>query len=233
MNKFQLTVMAGAVLNFALLLLFPPFDRFPLGRGTSTFDAFYPLFAAPPTGVINTGLLYIEIMVVSLNAALGWLMMQGVPENPVRPRVRWQSALQWLVIADLLLILLFPPFEVRPLSPLGMNSFDGFRFAPTGSVQQGIFLPLLFLELLLLAVNAAAFWLAFGMVSGGAGEIRPAQAAASLAPAPVTRPAPRSFGADGQYGRAKRDRRVNQNPGYSGPERRHNKERRRSPPRAA
>jgi len=227
MNKFQLTVIVGAVINLALALLFPPFDRYPLGRGMAAFDAFYPLMAAPPAGFINTGLLYIEIMAVAFNAALAWLMLQGSAEDPAQPRTRPQSVLQVLVFADLLLILLFPPFEARSLSSFGMNSFDGFGFALAGNIQQGIFLPLLFLELLLLALNAAACWLAFGMLSGGEADAGRIQAAA--APAAAPRSQPQSDGTGRQFGRAKSARRVKQDPAYAGPERRKLKDRRRNP----
>jgi hypothetical protein len=230
MNKFQITVVAGAAINLAVVLLLPPFDNHPLGRGISSFDAFYPVFSAPPSGTINTGLLYFEIIAVLLNAALAWLLLQNRPEQPGRPRTRWQSVVQWLAVADLLLILLFPPFETRSLSSLGVNYFDGFGFALTGSVQQSVFLPLLLLELFLLAINASSHWLAFGMLSGGQDEINGMQANSTVA---MTRArSPNAVGA-AQFGRAKRDRRVNQNPGYSGPERRHNKDRRQKPAGAA
>lgn len=221
-NKFQSTVLIAALANLALLLLFPPFDSQPLGRmGPANFDAFYPAFDVPANGTLNSGLLYLEIFPVLINAALAWLLLQGAPS---RPRVRWQSVLQWLVIADLLLILLFPPFETQPLAArVGDRAFEGFRFALSGNVQRGIFLPLLFMELLLLALNAAALWLAFGLVARGDetnGAESPAVpeplAAASAAPGPDS----------GQIGRSGRDRRLRQNPHYGNAERRRGSERR-------
>jgi len=139
MNKFQLTVLIAALANLALQLFFPPFDSQSLWRmGPASFDAFYPAFDAPVTATLNSGLLYLEIFTALINAVLAWLLLQDAPEQPSRPRVRWQNVLQWLVIANLLLILLFPPFESRP-----DRVFEGFKFALSGSVQRGIFLPFL------------------------------------------------------------------------------------------
>jgi len=218
MNKFQLTVLIGALANLALLLLFPPFNNQSLLRaGPASFDAFYPAFDAPVNATLNSGLLYLEIFFVLVNAVLAWLLLQGAPQEPSRPRVRWQSVLQWLVIANLLLILLFPPFETQP-----DRAFEGFRFALSGSVQRGIFLPFLFLELFLLALDAAVLWLAFGLVArsdgaDGAEFAGPESfAEASAAPGPDR----------SQIGRSDRDRREGPDPHFGGPERRSGAERR-------
>ena len=219
MNRFQLTVLIAALANLALLLLFPPFNSQSLFRvGPASFDAFYPAFDAPVNATLNSGLLYLEIFFVLINAVLAWLLLQAAPQQPSSPRVRWQNVLQWLVIANLLLILLFPPFETQP-----DRAFEGFRFALSGSVQRGIFLPFLFLELFLLALDAAALWLAFGLVARwdeANGAESPAEpesfAAASVAPGPEK----------SQIGRSDRDRRQGLDPRFGGPERRSGSERR-------
>jgi hypothetical protein len=214
-NNFQLTVLIAALANLAMLLLFPPFDSQPLGLlGAATFDAFYPVFDWPVKGTINSGMLYLEVFAVLVNATLAWLLLQGTPQRPSVPRFRWQSVLQWLVVADLLLVLLLPPFETRPLEArLGERAFEGFAFVLSGSVQRGIFVPLLFMELLLLALNATALWLAFGLVDRGG--------AASGAESPGA-PGPEG----GQIGRSGVDRRQRPDPGYRGPERRRGGDRR-------
>jgi hypothetical protein len=82
--------------------------------------------------------------------------------------------LQRLVIANLALILLFPPFETQPLAArIGDRPFEGFRFALGGNVQRGSFLPLLYLERLLLALIATSLWLAFGLVARN--DVAPAE----------------------------------------------------------
>lgn len=227
MNKFQMTVLIAALADLALMLFFPPYDTLPLGRaGPPSFEAFYPTFGAPPNGRVDTGLLYLEMFALFVNAAVAWLLLQDTREEPYRPRMRWQSVLQWLVIADLLLILLFPPFETQPLAArIGDRAFEGFRFALSGNVQSGIFLPLLFLELLLLALNAATLWLAFGLVarSDAAAAEDPQEAPASPVAAESAEPGLEA----GQVGRSGRDRRVRQDPHYDGPERRRSGDRRR------
>ena len=209
MNKFQLTVLITAMANLALLLLFPPFDSQPLGRvGLPTFDAFYPVFDWPARGTLNSGLLYLEIFSVLFNATLAWILLQGTRHEPSRPRFRWQSVLQWMVIANLLLVLMFPPFETQSLEArMGERAFEGFRFVLSGSVQRGIFLPLLFMELLLLALNATAAWLAFELVARGD------ETDGTESPG-----APGLEG--GQIGRSGSDRRQSRDPRYDGPERR-------------
>jgi len=219
MNKFQLTVLIAAVANLALMLVFPPFNSQSLLRaGPASFDAFYPAFDAPINATLNSGLLYLEIFFVLVNAVLAWLLLQGAPQEPSRPRVRWQSVLQWLVIANLLLILLFPPFETQP-----DRAFEGFRFALSGSVQRGIFLPFLFLELFLLALDSAVLWLAFGVVarSDGASDAGFSGEPGSFAEESAE-PAPDRS----QIGRSDRDRREGPDPHFGGPERRSGIERR-------
>src|SRR5882762_6343540 len=222
MNKFQLTVLIAALANLALMLMFPPFNSQSLWRaGPASFNAFYPAFDAPVNATLNSGLLYLEIFFVLVNAVLAWLLLQGAPEQPSRPRVRWQSVLQWLIVANLLLILLFPPFETQP-----DRAFEGFRFALSGSVQRGIFLPFLFLELFLLALDAAVLWLAFGLVARwdeANGATFPAEPE-SFADAGAAAGPDRS-----QIGRSDRDRRQGPDPTFGGPERRSGSERRKRP----
>jgi hypothetical protein len=218
MNKFQLTVLIAALANLALMLIFPPFNSQSLFRvGPASFDAFYPAFDAPVSATLNSGLLYLEIFFVLVNAVLAWVLLQGAPQQPSRPRVRWQNVLQWLIIANLLVILLFPPFETQP-----DRAFEGFRFALSGSVQRGIFLPFLFLELFLLALDAAALWLAFGFVArwdeadGAQSAVPESIAEADAAPDPDR----------SEIGRSDRDRRQGEDPHFGGPERRRGIERR-------
>jgi hypothetical protein len=221
MNKFQVTVLIAALANLALMLIFPPFNSQSMLRaGPASFDAFYPVFDVPVSATLNSGLLYLEIFFVLVNAVLAWLLLQGAPQQPFRPRVRWQSVLQWLVVANLLLILLFPPFETQP-----DRAFEGFRFALGGSVQRGIFLPFLFLELFLLALDAAALWLVFGLVA----RLGEANGAESTAEPESFAEAGMAPGPDSRIGRSDRDRRQGQDPEFPGPERRGGTERRKGP----
>lgn len=210
MNKFQLTVLIAAMANLALLLLFPPYDSRPAGLlGQAGFDSFYFIFDAPANGIVNTGLLYLETLPVLVNAALAWLFLEGAPQRSSSPRVPWQRVLQWLVAADVLLIVLFPPFETRPLAAaFGDRALEGFDFVLSGGIQRGIFLPLLYMELSLLAVNTAALWLAFLLVA------RRYEASAARESEKA------------ELGRSGHDRRQHQDPRYDGRERRSGVDRR-------
>ena len=134
---------------------------------------------------------------------------------------KFQLTVLIAALANLALMLLFPPFETQP-----DRAFEGFRFALSGSVQRGIFLPFLFLELFLLALDAAALWLAFGFVARwdeANGAEFPAEpesfAAASVAPGPER----------SQIGRSDRDRRQDRDRRFDGPELRRGIERRKRP----
>ena len=82
MNKFQLTVLIAALANLALMLIFPPFNGQSLLRaGPASFDAFYPAFDAPANATRNSGLLYLEIFSVLVNAVLAWLLLQSAPQE--------------------------------------------------------------------------------------------------------------------------------------------------------
>jgi len=218
MNKFQLTVLIAALANLALMLIFPPFNSQSLFRaGPASFDAFYLVSDAPANAALNSGLLYLEVFFVLVNAVLAWVLLQGAPQQPSRPRVRWQNVLQWLIIANLLLILLFPPFETQP-----ERVFEGFRFALGGNVQRGIFLPFLFLELFLLALDAAALWLAFGLVA----RWDEAYGAESAVPESIAESGAASDPDRSQIGRSDHDRRQGPDPHFGGAERRRGIERR-------
>jgi len=45
-----------------------------LRAGPASFDAFYPAFDAPVNATLNSGLLYLEIFSVLVNAVLAWLV---------------------------------------------------------------------------------------------------------------------------------------------------------------
>src|SRR6266850_248963 len=130
---------------------------------------------------------------------------------------KFQLTVLLAALANLALILVFPPFETQP-----DRAFEGFRFALSGSVQRGVFLPFLFLELFLLALDAAALWLAFGFVArwdeadGAESAVPESIAEAGAAPDPDR----------SQIGRSDRDRRQGEDPHFGGPERRRGIERR-------
>jgi hypothetical protein len=161
MNRYQKIVLGGAFANAVVLMLFPPFDVETLARAAPVFDAFYPVFSAPPNRTINGNLLYLALFAVVGNAGLAWLALLGGREG--LPRITPRNLVMVLGFLNLLAGFLFPPYEAVPLAGrLGGGSFDGFGFALAESARRRIFVPLLYIEVLYVLINACAFWLALG-----------------------------------------------------------------------
>lgn len=72
-----------AVLNLALILLFPPFEPYnSLQRNVGpTFDSFYFIFGDRSQRPLYTPLLQLEIMWVTINALALWLLFNSVKRN--------------------------------------------------------------------------------------------------------------------------------------------------------
>ncbi len=160
MNRYQKIVLAGAFANAVVLMLFPPFDVETLMRAAPVFDAFYPLFSAPPHRTINGNLLYLSLFAVVGNAGIAWLALLGGREG--RPRITPRNLVMVLGFLNLLAVFLFPPYEAVPIGRLGGGTFDGFAFVLAESARRRIFVPLLYIEVLYVLINACAFWLALG-----------------------------------------------------------------------
>lgn len=75
---------------------------------------------------------------------------------------KYQRLIITVVIIDLIVILLFPPFVERSLAKNAFPSFDGFYFLLSELGHRPIDKPLLSLELLWIAVNALSAWLLLG-----------------------------------------------------------------------
>jgi hypothetical protein len=159
LNRLQAVVLAVAAANIAVVLLFPPYDALSINRaGGQSFDAFHFVFERQLNKVINTDLLMLGLYWVLANAALGWLLLRhhGTGEPLMAPR----SAVIALALANLALIVLFPPFE-NYASTLRFTGtyFDGFYFLFGDKWHRRIYLPLLYMEVLWLLINAAVLWL--------------------------------------------------------------------------
>ena len=159
MNRSQKIVIAGALANMGVMALFPPYDVESLMRGTAVFDAFHPVFAAPANGLVNANLLYFGLCALFGNAALAWLLLASRKDG--RPWIDPGNLVVLMAFANLMIVFLFPPYETVPVSGrFGGGSFDGFYFALGGTVRRTIFLPLLYIEVMYVLINACAFWLA-------------------------------------------------------------------------
>ena len=164
--KIALRVALFLVLgNLALLLAFPPFDYVSLERnGIPTFDGFYYAFGAHPNRIVNGNFLALEIIVVLVNACICLLLLRD-PAAPQRPRLvgnRRQQAVLLLVAVNLVIVLLFPPFEYyAAISKAALPSFEGFYFVFADHSQRQIVTPILYIEVALILINGGLFWLLF------------------------------------------------------------------------
>lgn len=160
MNRARRVLTVVAAVNITVMLLVPPCDSLTIGRGSlPSFDAYYPIFDTHPRRFINADLLFIQISWVMANYLAAFVIAA-----PGRNLGRFRNIAGWaLVLANAGLILLFPPFEnYSSASRVVASHFEGFYFAFGDRAQRPLFLPLLYLELMVLALNAAVLQLALG-----------------------------------------------------------------------
>ena len=160
MNRSQTTVLILVSVNVVLMLLFPPYDSIVIGRGTPTFDAFYFVLDRQYNKVVNTDLLFLELGWILLNGSFGWLMLKShVSTSAIMSR---RTAIIWLAVVNLVLIVLFPPFEnYTSSSRFSGTYFDSFYFLFGDKWQRHIYVPLLYLEVMVVLINAGLLWLMF------------------------------------------------------------------------
>ena len=161
MNRSQGLLLAVALADVAIMLLFPPYDSLGIWRGgTATFDAFYFVFDRHYNRFVNANLLFIELYWLLANAALGWLLLRNYREGGgIMSR---RSATLWLAAANLALFFLFPPFEnYGSTTRMSGTWFDGFYFVFGDKWQRRFYVPLLYFEVLIVLINSAVLWLLF------------------------------------------------------------------------
>lgn len=164
MNRSQGLALALLALNLALVLLFPPHDYLSLQRGNiPTFDGFYWVLSKPANRIINRDFLMLEVLVITINAAIAWLLLR-TPDLRGRRRGgnRAQRTVLWLVAVNLVLVLLFPPFEnYQALTKAVLPTFDGFYFVFGDNSKRLIVTAILYIEVTLVLINGALAWLFF------------------------------------------------------------------------
>jgi hypothetical protein len=164
MNNGQKIVLGIAAANLALILLFPPFDQYSIANSkVPIFAGFYFLSAPPQYGVMNTSMLLLEAFVVLINAAIGWLLLRDSPRpRPPERRLGYQNAALIFAGVNLVVILLFPPFEsIFSLTNAAIPTFEGFYFVFDRRPNHTIVTTLLYLEVIFILVNSAIAWLIF------------------------------------------------------------------------
>jgi hypothetical protein len=238
MNKYQRVIVIVAAANVALMLLFPPFLDNPLRRGVlPNFDGFYPLLTHFGHKRIHNPLLTMEIMFVVINALLAWLLLDRKPAQGKPSEIRYMRAIVLFLVANLVVLLCFPPFETySSLLKNDAGGFDGFYFVAGDKRHRNFFVPLLYLEITLVVINALVVWLCFNAVRRGEllAKERIIELAHSLPPeelAEITKtlgytPIPGAGPQHAAHLGAGPDRRKYQDPRYRGPERRKGGDRR-------
>ncbi|PKO83796.1 MAG: hypothetical protein CVU17_06860 [Betaproteobacteria bacterium HGW-Betaproteobacteria-11] len=165
MNRAQRLALLVAAVNLALALAFPPHDYFSLQRGNiPTFDGFYFALRQAPNRVVNADFLTLEIIVILINAAIAWLLLRN---TPARARKlpggnRLQRRILVLIALNLIVILLFPPFEnFASISKAVLPSFEGFYFVFGDNSQRQLVASILYIEVTLVLINGGLLWLLF------------------------------------------------------------------------
>jgi len=161
MNRPQSIALGVAAVNLAVILLFPPFDEYVVGNlNVPIFGGFRWLLAGGARTVVNQSLLYLEVIVVLVNGAIAWLLLRDKPATPTRRRFSYQYAVLIGIAVNLVLIVLFPPFEnAYAVTGAALPSFEGFYFVFARNPHHTIVATILYLEGALVLVNGALLWL--------------------------------------------------------------------------
>lgn len=160
MNKYQTVTVLVAAINLMLMMLFPPYDYLSAHNNVPNFDGFLLVFGEHPNREINNNFLSIEIFIVLANAAIAALLLTD------RARLRRRLDRQHLVLLgvalNLLLALLFPPFQDNyTASQALLPSFDGFYFVFGDNSSRVLIAAVLWVEVAFILVNGAMLWLLF------------------------------------------------------------------------
>jgi hypothetical protein len=164
-NQYQKVIVVVAALNIVLLLMFPPVLGTSILRSAGHgFDSFMPLYQVLGKRQIYWDLLTIEIIFIAINALAAWLVMQHSGEKPGR-RVAFDHGLLIFGAMDLALIFCFPPFQqYSTLIRVEMPRFDGFYFLLGDKMQRHFYVPLLYLECMVILVDLLLLYLMFNIV---------------------------------------------------------------------
>lgn len=165
MNTAQRYALLVAAANLVLVLLFPPYDYVSILLGNiPTFDGFYFVLASEPHRVINSSFLALELIVVLTNAGIATLLLRSAPGARTRSAGgnSMQRAVLGLVAVNLLVAVLFPPFEnFSAITKASLPTFEGFAFVFGDNPMRQIVTPILYIEVALILVNGALLWLLF------------------------------------------------------------------------
>jgi hypothetical protein len=163
MNRRHAIALAIAAANIVLIMLFPPFDIYSIAKTqVPVFAGFYFYPGRNQYMVVNMSLLLLELFVVLINAAIAWLLLRTAKIKITRRRISLQNATLLVVAVNLVVIVLFPPFDsVFALSKASIPTFEGFYFVFARQANHVIVTAILYIEVFFVLANGALFWLIF------------------------------------------------------------------------
>lgn len=164
MNHKQKIALIAGVINLIVLLLFPPIDSSSSTDARALeFSGFNFVLTLGVNEVVNGNMLFLEVMVLLVNMAIAWLLLQDIKKSAgVKGRINFQNAILLIVAINLTVILLFPPFEyVYAVTKAILPTFQGFYFIFAAGPMLTIVTPLLYLEVMFVLFNGAIFWFLF------------------------------------------------------------------------
>src|ERR1700690_2252779 len=161
MNKYQAVMLITAALNLLLILLFPPYDCVSYTHhNVPNFDGFLFAFGHHPNNAVNNSFLCIEVVIVLISTLIAWLLLHE--RARLRRRLDRQNLVLLGVALNLLLALLFPPFQDHyTASKAFLASFDGFYFVFGDNSMRVIVASMLWVEVMFVLINGAMVWMLF------------------------------------------------------------------------
>lgn len=156
LSRQQWVTLVAALANSALVSLFPPYDYLSLQRGNvPTFSGFYWVLGQHTNQALNTDFLTLEIFAILVNAGIAWLLLGNKQVAAASKKRIWQHGVLWMVGLNLIVMLLFPPFEnYAAVSKAVIPSFEGFFFVFGDNSQRQLVTTILYIEIALLLINA-------------------------------------------------------------------------------
>ncbi|HTN94425.1 MAG TPA: hypothetical protein VMJ33_07595 [Gallionella sp.] len=167
MNLKQKIALGLGIFNLAILWMFPPFDSFSFTDTKALiFAGFHFRFVRSANEVINSDLLFLEIVVLLANVGIAWLLLRDDRNSTgIKERFNYQNAILLVMAANLTLIILFPPFQFfYAVTSALLPTFEGFYFIFMAGPMLTVVTPILYLEVVFVLFNGSILWLLFNRV---------------------------------------------------------------------
>ena len=108
MNRNQAIAIAVAAANVVVIMLFPPFDTYGIAKSQlPVFAGFYFYPHRTLYMIVNTGVLFLELFIVLINAGIAWLLLRTKEVQITRRRASLQNTTLLVVAVNLVVILLW------------------------------------------------------------------------------------------------------------------------------